>query len=153
MKVIALIGLVSIEKIQLVVDLATYYTWQTDKSVTVIDNVARLAIDRAQLSDEPLIRIAGDISDTLTTYLETIDSDVVLVAVSESAELDSLFIALDVVTETLPHVDLITVGLVDLRTCDCFPNLRVKLEDYADVNVLAPFNIEEVISIIEGSVG
>lgn len=153
MKVIALIGLVAIEKIQLAVELATYYTWQTDKTVTVIDNVARLAIDPAQLSDEPLIRISGDITEQLADHLKTIETDMLLIAVSESAELDNLFIALDIITETLPDVDLITIGLVDLRTCDCFPNLRVKLEDYADVHFLAPFNAEEVVGAIEGTVG
>jgi|GEM_PF-1559421 len=153
MNVIPLIGLVSIEKIQLTIELATYYTWQTDKSVTVIDNVARLAIDPAQLSDEPLTRVTGDITNTLTDTLRECDTDVVIVAVSEAAELDNLFVGLDIMTETLPDINLTTVGLVDLRTCDCFPNLREKLEDYADVHFLAPFNAEEVISTIEGAVG
>ncbi len=153
MKVIALIGLVAIEKIQLTVDLATYYTWQTDKTVTVIDNVSRLAIDPAQLSDEPLIRVKDELRETLIDQLPQINSDVVIVAVSEAAELDQLFISLDVMTETIADVDLVTVGLVDLRTCDCFPNLRVKLEDYADMHFLAPFNAEDIIGVIEGAVG
>lgn len=153
MKVIALIGLVSIEKIQLTTDLATHYTWHTDKSVTIIDNVARLAIDPVQLSDEPLVRINGDLTDSLADHLQSANSDIVLIAVSETAELDNLFVTLDIISENLPHIDLTTLGLIDLRTCDCFPNLREKLEDYADVHLLAPFDVQEVISLIEGSMG
>lgn len=152
-KVIALVGLVSIEKIQLTIDLATHYTWETDQTVTVIDNVARLAIDPAQLSDEPLLRITGDITKTLTDTLRDVDTDIIIIAVSESAELDTLFVSLDIMSETLPNIDLTTIGLVDLRTCDCFPNLREKLEDYADIHVLAPFNAEVVVGAIEGTIG
>jgi len=148
MRVIALIGLMSIEKIQLTVDLATHFTWHTDQSVTVIDNVARMAIDPVQLNAEPLIRIDGDITKNLMDILVTIQSDLVLVAVSETAELDQLFIALDFMTDELPHIALTTVGLIDLRTCDCFPNLREKLEDYADVHFLAPFDVNEVLEVI-----
>lgn len=152
MKVIALAGLVSIEKIQLTIDLATYYTWQTQQSVTIVDNIARLAIDPVQLSDETLIRITGDITDTLADVLRDIDSDIVILAISESAELDNLFITLDIVSENLP-IELISIGLVDLRTCDCFPHLREKIEDYANVHLLAPFNVDDVVALIEGSAG
>jgi hypothetical protein len=151
MKVVALVGLVSIEKIQLVIDLATHYTWNTDKTVTIIDNVARLAIDPVQLSDEPLIRVNDDLTEGLTDRIRDINSDIVLIAVSESAELDKLFISLDIMTEQLPHIDLLTVGLVDLRTCDCFPHIREKLEDYADVYFLAPFEVNEIRGVINGT--
>lgn len=151
MKVIALIGLVAIEKIQLVIEVATHYTWETDKTVTVIDNVARLAIDRVQLSDEPLIRVNGDITEGLVDKVRNINSDIVLMAVSESAELDNLFVSLDIMTEQLPHIDLTTIGLIDLRTCDCFPQLRENLEDYTDVHFLAPFDVNAMISIINNN--
>jgi len=148
MKVVALVGLVSIEKIQLVTDLATHYTWNTDKTVTVIDNVARMAIDPVQLSDEPLIRINGDLTVGLVDTIRDIGSDIVLIAVSESAELDKLFISLDIMTEEHPHINLLTVGLVDLRTCDCFPQIRENLEDYSDVHFLAPFDVNTIIGVI-----
>lgn len=148
MKVVALVGLVSIEKIQLVIELATHYTWQTDKTVTIIDNVARLTIDPVQLSDEPLIRVNGDLTEGLTDRLRHINSDIVLIAVSESSELDNLFVSLDIMTEELPHIDLITIGLIDLRTCDCFPHIRETLEDYADVHFLAPFDVNEILGVI-----
>lgn len=148
MNVIALVGLVSIEKIQLVIEVATHYTWDTDKIVTVIDNVARMAIDPVQLSDEPLIRVNGDITEGLVERLQAINSNIVLIAVSESADLDNLFVSLDIVTEQLPHINLTTIGLIDLRTCDCFPHIREKLEDYADVQFLAPFDVNEILSVI-----
>jgi len=148
MRVVAFVGLVSIEKIQLVIELATHYTWETDKTITIIDNVARLAIDPVQLSDEPLIRINDDLTERLTDRIRDINSDIVLIAVSESAELDKLFIALDIMSEKLPHIDLLTIGLIDLRTCDCFPQIRENLEDYAEVHFLAPFDVSEVITVI-----
>lgn len=148
MKVIVLVGLVAIEKIQLAVDLATYYTWETDQTVTVIDNVARMAIDPVHLNDEPLIRVNDDITEGLTDRLAGIQTDIVLIAVSETAELDQLFIALDIVSEQLSSVEFITLGLIDLRTCDCFPNLREKLEDYTDVHFLAPFDVNEIVGVI-----
>lgn len=148
MRVIAFVGLVSIEKIQLIIELATYYTWDTQLSVTVIDNVSRLTIDRAELNDEPLIRVNGDITQELTEQLADTESDIVLIAVSENAELDNLFIAFDMMREQLSQLDLTTVGLVDLRTCDCFPNLREKLESYTDVHFLAPFNVNNVLKAI-----
>ena len=147
MKVIALIGLVAIEKIEIMTQLATHYTWDTDNSVTIIDNVARLAIDPASLSDEPLIRVNGDITGGLVDILRDIQTDIVLLAVSETAELDHLFVSLDLMTEQLPHIDLITIGLIDLRTCDCFPRIRERLEDYADVHFLAPFDVNEILGV------
>jgi len=149
--VIALVGLVSIEKIQLVIEVATHYTWDTDKTVTIIDNVARLAIDPVQLSDEPLIRVNGDLTDGLVDHLHDINSDIVLIAVSETAELDNLFVSLDIITEQLPHIKLVTIGLIDLRTCDCFPHIRETIEDYADVHFLAPFDVNAIIGVINGN--
>lgn len=151
MNVVALVGLVSIEKIQLVIELATHYTWDTDKTVTVIDNVSRLAIDPVQLSDEPLIRVNGDVTEGLVDRLRNIDSDIILIAVSESAELENLFVSLDILTEQLPHIKLTTIGLIDLRTCDCFPHIRENLEDYADVHFLAPFNVNGILASIHNN--
>lgn len=148
MKVVALIGLISIEKVQLTIQLANHFTWDTNQTVSVIDNVARMAIDRAELGDEPLIRVGGDITKRLVDLLADMSTDIVLMAVSEAAELDDLFVALDIMTEQLPHIDLLTIGLIDLRTCDCFPHLREKLEDYADVHVLAPFDVNKILGVI-----
>lgn len=148
MKVIALIGLVIIEKIQLTIDLATHITWKTDHDVTIIDNGARMAIDPIHLSDEPLMRVSGDITDSLADVLKSVSTEIVLVAVSETAELDNLFVALDIIAETMPDIDLTSIGLIDLRTCDCFPHLREKLEDYADAHFLAPFELSEVLHVL-----
>lgn len=148
MKVIALIGLVIIEKIQLTIDLATHITWKTDFDVTIIDNGARMVIDPVHLSDEPLIRVSGDITDSLADVLQSISTEIVLVAVSETAELDNLFVTLDIIAERMSDIDLTTIGLIDLRTCDCFPHLREKLEDYADVHFLAPFELSEVLNVL-----
>lgn len=149
MKLIALIGLVSIEKIELAIALATHYTWESDESVMLIDNVARLAIDRARLSDEPLIRVKDDLSEKLVDVLQDVHTDVVIMAVSEAAELDKLFFNLEGLLVQMPDIDLRTLGLIDLRTCDCFPHLREKLENYSDVHFLAPFDVNAVIEAVE----
>jgi hypothetical protein len=38
------------------------------------------------------------------------------------------------------------LALIDLRTCDCFPTMRERLEAYADTVVMLPYNLEEVLS-------
>jgi NAD(P)-dependent dehydrogenase (short-subunit alcohol dehydrogenase family) len=151
-KVIALVGLVSIEKIQVALELAQHYS-QAGHTVSIIDNVARLAIDRAQVGDESLQRINGDIIPLLGDVIPRQDADTLILAISENAGLDALFVALDILTEQHPTLDLMTVGLIDLRTCDCFPHLREKLEDYTDVHFLALFNVTHIVGAIEGTVG
>ena len=141
MKWIVLVGLVAIEKIQLTVELATHYTNQ-GKRVTVIDNVSRLAIDPELLQGEALVRISGDILPKLADLRETVNSDVTLLALSETANLDDLFIALS------EFEDIQTIGLLDLRTCDCFPHYREQLEANVDVTLYAPFELAHVLEAV-----
>lgn len=144
MKLVVLIGLVSIEKIYLTVELAQLFGEQ-GKTVTVIDNVARLALDSELLAgDEQLIRLNGDLRHYLQDTLEHIEADIVLIAASETSNLDDLFMHLETICQMDAISDIQTIGLVDLRTCDCFPNLRMQLESYVDVSFLAPFDAQEV---------
>ena len=145
MNLIAFIGLVTIEKIRLVQDLARYYTWDAGQSVTIIDNVARMAIDPVHLSGETLIRFEDDISDKLAFILKEHGDDVVLLAISETAHLDELLVTFDEVTTTNPDIQLHTIGLLDLRTCDCFPHYREQLESYTETTLLAPFSVNAVL--------
>ncbi len=138
---IVLVGLVAIEKIHLTVELATHYTNQ-GKRVTVIDNVSRLEIDPELLQGEEVIRLSGDILPKLSELHETVDSAVTLVALSETANLDEVFIALSELE------DVQIIGLLDLRTCDCFPQYREQIESDADVTLYAPFEIEQVLEAV-----
>jgi len=140
MKLVVLIGLVSIEKLHLTVELAQLCT-EWGISVAVIDNVARLALDPEWLSgEEHLVRLEGDLHHYLHDTLEHLQAEVVLIAVSEASNLHDLFIYLESIREMDRVQDIQTLGLVDLRTCDCFPNLRMLLESYADASFLAPFD-------------
>jgi hypothetical protein len=144
MRLIALAGLVSVEKMQLALDLARYYREQ-GASVTIIDTIARLYIEPASLSGETLIRPQGDIFTQLPALLTTIEAEVVVWAVSETAAPETLFGALD----DLDGVDTLTLALIDTRTCDCFPNLRVSLETHADLIVNLPYDFYEIVARME----
>ena len=54
MKLIALLGLVTVEKLQLVVQMADYYTRYTGQTVSIIDNMIGLTVDPVYLNDELL---------------------------------------------------------------------------------------------------
>lgn len=138
MHLITLAGLVTIEKIQLAIDLAQYYS-QAGQRVTVLDNIARLRIDPVYLSGETLLRMPGDAVGALAGLLPTLAADVVLFAASESAEPEALFTAL---AELDPSIQTTTLALLDLRTCDCFPHLRQTLEQHADYVIHMPYSLE-----------
>lgn len=141
MKLIVLTGLVVIEKINLTVELADFYLKQ-GQSVSIIDNIARIPIDTEVAPVMP-VRINGDITQQTKIIAEQ-NSDIVLLAVSESTNPDTLFTSLELLRDTLPNLEIFTIALIDLRTCDCFPNVRERLELYADQVVMMPYKLEEV---------
>ncbi|GAB5490782.1 MAG: hypothetical protein Phog2KO_09970 [Phototrophicaceae bacterium] len=145
MKVIVLTGLVSIEKAQLTRDLATYFT--DEKSVVVIDNIARLALE-----DSPetvtVKRYSEDISKKLGAILQENPSDIAIVALSEQAHPEKLFIELDDLQEQRDDWQIYTLALIDTRTCDCFPNVREALELYADISIMMPYSLDEVLTYV-----
>jgi hypothetical protein len=138
---------VTAEKIELVLELARQHA-DAGRTVTVIDNVRRLKVDRAGLASVELIRLDGDLRDHLVEVVESMTSDVVLLAVSETARLDDLFVLLNDLRDQLPEVAVQTLALIDTRTCDCFPQLREQLEDYADVVVNLPVGADEVMEYL-----
>lgn len=138
MQLIALMGLVSIEKMNLAVELAAKLS-REGQSIAVIDNGARLALDAELLATETLIRLKGDLQHYLLDTLEHIEADTAILLVSEAAPLEEIVLLLHDAADRCA-IDLHIVGLADLRTCDCFPYLRKQLDDYADVSFLAPFD-------------
>jgi hypothetical protein len=140
MQTIIITGLVIVEKIALTLDLARHYS-AAGQRVTVVDNVARLPIDTL---DVPAAidyqRLARDILPELDTIITQADAGVLLVALSEQVPPDALF-------GTLASFDDMTVlALIDLRTCDCFPAMRERLEQYADLTIYCPYELEDVIN-------
>jgi hypothetical protein len=144
MKVIVMAGLVTVEKIELASELATAFKKQV-QSVVILDNIARLAIDQANF-DVPVRRIAGDITIQLKDVLYNLDADIVLLALSEQVHPDDLFIAIDSLSDTIREIDVRTLALIDVRTCDCFPHLRESLEQNADVSIHLPYKLDEVLT-------
>lgn len=146
MKVIVLTGLVSIEKAQLARDLASYFS--SDKSITIIDNIARLPIDDSD--NAQIKRYEEDITKQLPEILHRVPADIVIVAISEQTHPEKLFIALDDLQEQSDW-QIYTLALIDKRTCDCFPNVREALELYADISVMMPYKIDEVLTYVDNS--
>ena len=144
MKLIVLTGLVVIEKINLTVELADFYLKQ-GQSVSIVDNIARLAID-SEVAPVMPIRINDDITQRMNIVAQQ-DSDVVLLAVSESTNPDTLFTSLELLHDEIDNLEIYTMALIDLRTCDCFPNVRERLELYADQVVMMPYKLEEVLHV------
>jgi hypothetical protein len=134
MRLIVLVGLVSVEKIQLTIELAKHFTSKR-KTVTIVDNVSRLHIE----ADAPLYRIEA--LSELNTVLRTIKEQIILFAVSETVSPEMLLDTLDELT----GIKITTLAMIDTRTCECFPNLRVAFEDYADVVVNVPYELSEVV--------
>lgn len=148
MKVIVLTGLVSIEKAQLTHDLATYF--RNDKHVTIIDNIARQAIDDSSEAVK-IKRYSDDISKKLGDVLQETPSEVVILALSEQAHPEKIFIALDDLQEQRDDWQIYILALIDTRTCDCFPNVREALELYADVSIMMPYNLDEVLTYVNSA--
>ncbi len=140
MKLMVLTGLVSVEKAAAAAYLAKHYAEQGQR-VTVLDNVARIPMDVTLFAQAPQ-RITGDISRVLPQVLDHVQGDVVILAVSEAANPDDVYVALDALKETHPHIAVKTIALIDTRTCDCFPQIRERLELYADHIVNLPIEWE-----------
>jgi len=73
---------------------------------------------------------------------------VVIAAVSETMHPETLFSALDRLHEQHPTLEMHTIALIDLRTCDCFPNVREVLERHADTVIMLPYDLSEVVEAL-----
>lgn len=143
MKLIVLCGLVSVEKISLALHLSQALA-QAGWRVTLLDNIARLAISTEEAA-VPLVRVSGDILPQLPALLRSDDSDVVIFTASEELTPDALFVALADLQAQLDNLQVQTIAMIDLRTCDCFPHLREQFEQNADLVLHMPFVVEEVL--------
>ena len=148
--IIMLTGLVSVEKVSLTKELATHFS--AKQAVTVIDNVARLTLDADDLPDNvSLMRHAGSDMQSLENAIGQVNSEVMIVAITEQAHPEKLFVSIENLRERLPDAAIFTLAMIDTRTCDCFPNVRAALEMYADVTVMMPYDVESVIDYVSVS--
>lgn len=147
MKVIVLAGLVSVEKIELTRELARHF--RDKKSVSVIDNIARMPV--SDIDEAFVQRIEGNVIPDLSNILQETVSDVVIIALSEQNHPEKLFIALDDLREQQSDWEIYSLAMIDTRTCDCFPNVREALEMYADVSVMIPYQLDEVVTYVDSA--
>jgi len=147
MRLIALLGLVIVEKIDLTETLARQLV-QVGQRVAVIDNLSRLTLDPAQLSGAAYTRLDGNLNDALPLLLGDLEADVLVLAVSETMPPDDSFILLDRLRETHPGLETQTLALIDTRTCDCFPQTQQALEASADAIINLPADFEVVVEAL-----
>jgi hypothetical protein len=143
MRLIVLTGLVAMEKIRLAAELAQHF-----HHARVIDNVARLAMNSEEFI-QPIERITGDILPELPALIAQSKTEVSILAVSEETNPHKLFEILAHIGELLPQLNILTIALIDLRTCDCFPHLREALEEAADISLLLPYKLDEVLAYVD----
>jgi hypothetical protein len=147
MKLIILAGLVAIEKHDLAAELAAHYT-QAGQCVTVIDNVERLALQPDQLGYGELVRLRGDALTQLPALLETSEEDVLILTLSENVAPEQVYLMREYLNTQYAALDVHTVALIDLRTCDCFPQTRLEYEQTADIVVMLPYDLGRVIEAL-----
>ena len=130
MKLIALVGLATIEKIDLAVELTRYYSTarilserisSDGQSVTLINNVSadfirHVPVDSERLGGATLVNVSGEIIGQLESLLTTIDTDMVVLVVSDDAHPDAFFMELEGVCDAIPDLDVRTAALIDART-------------------------------------
>jgi len=154
MQLIILMGIVSIEKHQLTAEIANHFV-DRGEHVHVVDNVQRLPLDSESV-DAPLTRLVSD--DVLTSSLPIFaeqNAQVGLLALSEKIHPETLMMSiLDMETQwqsIAPQspLHMTTIGMIDLRTCDCFPNIRVMIENNADIVTYVPYDLTKIIPQIQ----
>lgn len=142
-RLIVLAGLPSIEKAFLAAELGAFWA-QQGLSVAILDNIARIAIDPETVGRARVTRAAGDMLPHLPYLLTQTPADRVIFAASETLPTDALFAALD----SLDGVRVTVAGLIDTRTCDCFPHMRAQLEADADTVIHIPYDLRAVVAAL-----
>lgn len=142
MKLIALTGLVFVEKVALAKVVAGREVAQ-GRSVVILDNGGRMPL-KADTLAVPVIRLDDDMNRGLPRALRNSAAEIFILIVSEYMQPDAAFISLDALYEEFPDLDVRIVALIDTRTCDCFPQVRDQFESFADVVISLPVVFEEV---------
>lgn len=143
-RLIVLAGLVSVEKAFLAAELGTHWA-QHGLSVAILDNIARIAIDPETVGGAQVTRAAGDVLPHLPYILAQADADVMIMAASETLAPDALFTELALID----GVQVTILGLIDLRTCDCFPHIRKLLEAESDAVIHMPYDLNAVLALLD----
>lgn len=148
--IIVLAGLVSIEKHQLAIELAHHYEAH-GQTVSLLDHVARLALDSEALA--PTIQLTRHISTDMADVIAWASAQItnatspqtLIVALNEQIHPEAIFMALHEIAQHNPALHTHLIAMIDLRTCDCFPNVRQLLETYADSIVMMPYDLDAIL--------
>lgn len=141
MKVFALVGLVTTEKISFAEDLRAYYVQQSIP-------VKILAPHSSIFDDAPPDTVgyrAGAFEATLRHSIEDTPPEVLIAIVDEQIFPDDLIFELENLRIEKENLDIQTIALIDSRTCDCFPHVRQQFESYADYVIQLPYEPSEMI--------
>ena len=146
MQLIVLAGLVAVEKRDLAHALARAFQ-QKGEAVALIDNIARLSIHALDPAMH-VQRVDGDSLPHLPALIDQQTSARVILALSEQTRPADLFVTLDEMRQRRADLDVRTLALIDLRTCDCFPGVREQLEAYADHVIMLPYQLDDVLALL-----
>jgi hypothetical protein len=141
LKLIALTGIVGHQKAQFAMEIAVALQ-NAGQRVAVIDNG-----DHSTSLACPTVlmyRSIDGFDERIYNKIQRMACDVILLVVSESTHPESLMIALEHLQDLLPDLTTRLIALIDDRTCDCFPHLRLMLEDTADITLHAPFDVNQI---------
>lgn len=89
---------------------------------------------------------------TYQPQADTLNDGTTLFNTAESLHPDAMLAVVDDLYGKYPALEVKVLAVVDEKTCDCFPNLRRILEDYADFAVRYPLDddaITEAIAQVE----
>lgn len=149
MRLIVLSGLVTVEKNALALEIAQTFQAAGIKTL-LVDSVQRLPLNATAHGPDAYVRLAVLDAAALAAVLHNTQAGTVLLLAAETLAPDALFVLLDDVQQAIPTLEIITLALIDTRTCDCFPHFRIALEDYADFVVSLPFDTASVIGLLAG---
>lgn len=142
MKLIALTGIVGSQKAQFAIDIAMALQ-NSEIRVGIIDNGDHSAIPAIQ--SVLIHRLIEGFDERIYNEIQRMACDVILLVVSESTHPESLVMVLERLQDLLPDLTISLMALIDDRTCDCFPHLRMLLEDFADITLHAPFDVNQIL--------
>lgn len=150
MQLITITGLATYEKAQLAHDLA-HTLAARGQGVTIIDNSNRRELESTDRVD--VTRIAGgcvccSLPGKLYKTMATVQANTVILIASESAHPESLMAVMANLVAGQPEIEVKTIGVIDDRTCNCFPHLHEIMEDYADLTLRRPFNLDDALAIL-----
>jgi hypothetical protein len=143
MKLITIIGMRYMPKVDLVHALAKYYS-TLGQSVTLLDNTEKpIALNITQKQRFVGGCVCCSLASSLIPTVWKLESDVAILATSASADPDTLNHLLQTVQNT--RIQAFTIALIDQYTQANHPYLAQKMLVYANLALKEPFDFESIL--------